>query len=285
MPRADEREAGADSVAAALNYLVDTGERPVTYVSEPGSGPSRRVGPYEKRRASIRDGRAVLDRLSLDEQGFLLVRRETAMSDFYDGEAVRAVYYPEVERLVKEVSGASKVVVFDHNLRAEATATRQEKRVREPVRVVHNDYTPRSGPQRVRDLLPADEAEALLKHRFAVINVWRPIRAPVQTAPLAVCDARSIAPADWVATDLKYRDRTGEVYQATFNPDHRWYYFPNMAPTEALLIKCYDSAADGRARFTAHTAFDDPTAPSDAPARESIEARTLAFFAPPVAAA
>ena len=117
-----------------------------------------------------------------------------------------------------------------------------------------------------------------MKHRFAVINVWRPISGPVQESPIAVCDARSIAQSDWVESDLKYRDRTGEVYSITFNPHHRWFYFPQMQRDEAILLKCYDSKDDGRARFTAHTAFDDPTSPPDAPARESIETRTLVFF-------
>jgi hypothetical protein len=147
------------------------------------------------------------------------------------------------------------------------------------VRFVHNDYTERSGPQRVRDLLSEEEAEARLRSRFAVINVWKPIRGPVLQAPLAVCDARSLRPEDLVPTDLKYRDRTGEVYSITFSPDHRWFYFSQMRAEEAMLIKCFDSDG-GRARFSAHTAFDDPTSPAEAPARESIEVRTLAFFPP-----
>ena len=129
----------------------------------------------------------------------------------------------------------------------------------------------------MRDLFPK-EADALLKRRFAFVNVWRPIVGPVKDSPLAVCDAQTIAPKDWVPTDLIYPDRVGEIYSVAFNDAHRWYFFPDMQPDEALLIKCYDSAKDGRARFAAHTAFDDPTAPADAPPRESIEARTIAFF-------
>jgi hypothetical protein len=115
------------------------------------------------------------------------------------------------------------------------------------------------------------------------INVWRPIRGPVQSSPLAVCDARSMTLQDFVAMDLRYRDRTGEVYSVAFNPNHRWFYFPYMERNEVLFLKGYDSAEDGRARFTAHTAFEDPTSPPDAPARESIEARALVFFAPEAA--
>ena len=102
----------------------------------------------------------------------------------------------------------------------------------------------------------------------------RPIRGPVQGTPLAVCDSRSIAQKDLVPTDLKH-----EVYMVTFNPKHRWFYFPDMEANEVLLIKGFDSMEDGRARFTAHAAFEDPTAPSPAPGRESIEARALVFYA------
>jgi hypothetical protein len=128
----------------------------------------------------------------------------------------------------------------------------------------------------VRDLL-GDEADALLRGRVQVINLWRPIRGPLRDAPLAVCDARSVAPGDLVPSDLVYRDRVGETYGVTFNPQHRWFYVPDMQPDEALLLKCYDSATDGRARFAPHTAFEDPTAPADVAPRESIELRTFVF--------
>jgi hypothetical protein len=201
------------------------------------------------------------------------------MQDFYNEDEVRSVYYPEMERLIKDLTGASRVLIFDHTLRAEDDAIREEKKVREPVRRVHNDYTEWSGPQRVRDLL-TDEAEELLKHRFAVIQTWRPIRKPVLTAPLAIADARSLPLQNLIATERRYPDRVGEIYHITFNPDHRWFYFPNMQRNELLVFKTFDSQKDGRARWTAHAAFDDPTSPPDAPPRESIEVRSLAFFPP-----
>lgn len=279
MERPGEYEQAIDSVKASLTYLVDTGEKPVSLSAEPGSI-SIHKGRYEERAVTIHNGRLFRDRLSLDRQGFFFINHQTNVSDFYDEEEVRSVYYPEMERLVKELTGASKVLVFDHTLRAEDDATREEKKVREPVRRVHNDYTEWSGPQRVRDLLPADEAQALLRHPFAVIQVWRPIRNPVQTAPLAIADARSLEPKDLIPTERTYPDRVGEIYHIVFNLNHRWFYFPNMQRSEALVFKTYDSEKDGRARFTAHAAFDDPTGPPDAPARESIEARMLAFFSP-----
>jgi hypothetical protein len=264
-------------IDGVLNYTEDTGEKPFTYLYEPPPGAPARSARTAKHAMSIFDGRAVQSRISLDSEGFALVRHETKAGNFYDPEEVRRVYYPEVERLVKEATGAARVVVFDHNVRCRPMAKRGEAGVREPVKFAHNDYTLKSGPQRVRDLLP-HEADELLKHRFGVINVWRPISGPVRESPLAVCDARTMEMRDFLPSDLLYRDRTGEVYSIAFNPNHRWYYFPLMRRDEALLLKCYDSAADGRARFTAHSAFEDPSSPPDAPPRESIEARTLAFW-------
>lgn len=271
---------GLTYVETTLNYLVDRAEKPVNYMYTPPPGVPERTGRYAKYPMPIYDGRAIAQQLTLDKHGFMLTRHETAVANFYDANEVHAVYYPEVERLVKEVTGAEKVVVFDHNVRCAPMAKQGENGARMPVMTAHNDYTLRSGPQRVRDLLDADEAEARLQQRFMEINVWRPIRGPVQATPLSVCDAQSMSLQDFVAMDLKYRDRTGEVYAVAFNPNHRWFYFPCMEKNEALLLKCYDSLDDGRARFTAHSAFDDPTTPPNAAARESIEARTLVFFAP-----
>jgi hypothetical protein len=201
------------------------------------------------------------------------------VTDFYDEDAVRRIYYPEAERLVASATSASRVVVFDLTIRRRlpGVADRAAGAPRQPVPRVHNDYTVKSGPQRVRDLL-GEEADALLAGRFSVINVWRPIRGPLRDAPLAVCDARSVAFEDFVPSDLLFRDRTGEIYAVTYNPSHRWFYVPEMREDEALLLKCYDSAQDGRARFAPHTAFEDPTAPTDILPRESIELRTLVFY-------
>jgi hypothetical protein len=269
--------ANLDHVQAPISYLADPSERPVTYLYEPSAGVPMRSGKTVKQPMTILNGRPVADQLTLDGQGFELVHHETHVRDFYDGAEVKASYYPEVERLVKEATGAKRVVVFDHNVRNGLKVPERKAGIREPVKFAHNDYTLKSGPQRVRDLL-GGEAEDLLKHRFAVINVWRSIAGPIEESPIAVCDAQSMKPEDFVQTDLKYRDRTGEVYSVAYNPNHRWYYFPKMRKDEALLLKCYDSATDGRARFTSHTAFEDPTSPPDAPYRQSIEARTLVFF-------
>jgi hypothetical protein len=267
-----------ESVEASLNYLAEMDEKPYSYNYSPPPGvalTNRRVAPHL---VPVRNARVIADRLSLDREGFALVHHESAVTNFYDNGEVLAVYYPECESILKKATGATRVVLFDHIVRNPVRSEAGEKGIKRPATSVHNDYTLQSARQRLRDLLP-DEAEALLKTRFAIINVWRPIRGPLRDSPLAVCDAQTLRDDDFVASDLLYPDRQGETYAVRFNPDHRWYYIPEMRPDEALLLKCYDSAEDGRARFTAHTAFADPTTPPDAPPRESIETRALVFFA------
>jgi hypothetical protein len=265
------------TIETTFNYLADMADKPFYYLYEPPAGTSWRNTHGDRHRLRVHNARELAPAPTLDREGFTLGRVETAVANLYDPGAVREVYYREVEQLVRDVTGAARVVAFDHNVRCARMAAQHENGAQNPVKYAHNDYTETSGPQRVRDLFGA-EAEDLLRGRCAVINVWKPIRGPVQETPLAVCDARTIRPSDFVATDLRYRDRTGEVYSLRFNPAHRWFYFPHMETSEAMLLKCYDSASD-RARFTAHSAFEDPTSPADAPTRESIEVRTLAFFA------
>jgi hypothetical protein len=223
--------------------------------------------------------RPLADGLTLDVQGFALVHAPTSVTDFYDEAQLEARYYREAEDLVKQATGATRVVVFDHTIRRreQGVEDRAPGTPRQPVTRIHGDYTEVSGPQRVRDLMGA-EADDLLRRRFAIVNVWRPIRGPLFDAPLAVCDATSLAGGDLVPQDLIYRDRKGEIYGLTFNPAHRWYYAPAMRADEALLLKCFDSSKDGRARFMPHTSFADPNAPADMLPRESIELRTLVFF-------
>lgn len=272
-----ETEVGG-TVEASVTYLVDTGVKPVTYVNMPEEEKKNPGGTYETHTHTVHDARVIADELDLDREGFALVPQETAVTDFYDADQLENIYKPELERLLKEVTGARRVVVFDLTLRAEDEEIRNARGVRSPVRRVHNDYTERSAPKRVRDLLPPEEAEDLLTRRFAIVNVWRPLFGPLDNKPLALLDARSIAPEDLIATERRAKDRIGEVQHVTYNPDHIWYYFPRQERNETVLIKCYDSATDGRSRFAAHTAIDNANEPPGARPRESIEARTFVFF-------
>lgn len=280
MTQADVMDKAADFIEAELSYTLDTGEKPVTSTEGIHEKLEERRGERDHRTLPIHNGRPLADQFSLDVEGFEFVHHDTKVKDFYDRDELERVYYPEMIELVKQHTGATRVLVFDHTLRAAAQAIQEQKQVRDAVRAVHNDYTDWSGPQRVRDLLPPDEAEELLKYRLEVIQVWRPINQPVDDAPLAIADARSLDPKDLIASERRYPDRVGEIYQIAYNPNHKWFYFPEMRRDEALVFKCYDSMTDGRARWTAHTGFDNPAARADAAPRESIEIRTLAFFAP-----
>lgn len=264
------------AIEATLNYLIDTGEKIVT-AAGPGGTADMRGGELDPHRVAIRNGRLHPGGFELEREGFRFVRHDTKVADFYDEAEVRSRYYAEMEALVKAESGATRVVVFDHTLRTGDDAVREARKIREVVPRVHNDYTEWSAPQRVRDIVP-DEAEALLKRRFAVVQVWRPIKHPVESFPLALADARTIATNDLVISERRYQHRVGQTYAIKFNPNHEWYWFPRMRREEAIVFKVFDSEKDGRARWTAHTAFDDPTSPPNAHPRESIEIRTLAFF-------
>ncbi|MGF1503178.1 MAG: CmcJ/NvfI family oxidoreductase [Paracoccaceae bacterium] len=258
-----------DRVTATLHYLRRDGTRPAV---------DMRLDPEDRDRALAADPRPVEIRngwlrpaADLEREGFTLVERPTALRDFDDEDAIGQVYRPEAARLIAEISGASEVHVFDHTLRR--GAGERGPSGRPPVRRVHNDYTERSAPRRVRNLRPDAAGRP-----FAVINLWRPVSGPVLSAPLALAEAGSVPAADLIATDLVYADRVGEIFHAAWSAQHRWVYYPRMSRDEALIFKGFDSRTDGRARLSIHTAFDDPTTPADAPPRESIEIRALAFF-------
>jgi len=278
MAQLAELDTGRETLDATLSYFVDTKEMPVSLVGAPGES-DRRVGGGDSapHRVTLQNGRLHAGEFVFEKNGFRFLRHDTRVADFYDEDEIRRVYYPEMEALVKQESGAKRVVVIDHTLRTADDDLRQAAKVRDVVRRVHNDYTEWSGPQRVRDLM-GDEAEELLKLRFAIVQTWRPIRHPVESWPLAIADARSLSPDDLVVTERRYPDRIGQTSAITWNPEHRWYWFPDMRPDEALIFKVYESLKDGPARFTAHTAFEDPAMPRHARPRESVEIRTLAFF-------
>jgi hypothetical protein len=229
----------------------------------------------------IDDGWARADTFSLDKEGFALREFRDAFDRFDDDEAVRSQFYGPVAEFVRGAVGARRVAIFDHTIRSKTNVlpltTEQTTTQRAPVMLVHCDYTPVSGPMRVRQVLP-DEADALLGRRVAFYNFWKPLKRRVEEKPLAMCDVTSATQDDMLKMKLRYRERTGEIFVMRHSPAHRWWYFPKMTPDNVVLLKTYESETDGRARFLGHSAFDDPNTPSDAPVRESIEIRTMAFF-------
>lgn len=267
------------SVRATMNYSVDNGIPPDYYFYEPD--PSLKLNPpgTDVKEVEIHNGWSEVDRLSADREGFELHDFGARFDQFDDEASIRSTFHPQVVDFVKRHTGAREVVVFDHTIRKRmASDLKVQTEVHRPaVMLVHSDYTVISGPQRVRDIMQ-QRAEPLLQRRVAFFNVWKPLYRPVEELPLAMIDAQSHDGADFLRMDLKYRERTGEIYVLRHNPAHRWLYFPHMAAHHALLLKTYDSSTDGRCRFMGHSAFEDPTTAPDAPKRESIEVRTMAFF-------
>jgi hypothetical protein len=261
------------TLTTTLHYTRRGAERPVRYVNEPPPGVPAWNGIDDARTVTIEDARGREAEFTIDRNGFALLRAPTLVRDFYATDEVKRVYYPEIETLLRAALGASRVFIFDHTVRNAARPG-----AREPARRVHNDHTINSAPRRARDHLGKD-AEELLRHRFGIVNVWRPIRGPVLDSPLALCDARSFTDADLIASDLVYPHLRGETSSVEYKPEHRWYYFSEMQTDEVVLIRVHDSAEDGRARLSFHTSFDNPLTPG-APARESIEVRALVFFPP-----
>jgi len=271
--------ANLPSVEAELNYLKAGQARPVSYTFAPPPGTPWETGELEPRRVAIRDGRPLvaLNELTLDRSGFTQISHRSVLADFSHDAAIRDIYYREAEALLRDVTGAEKIVIFDQRLRDGAQGSRRTASPYEAVRRVHNDQTFASALRCMRDHLPPDEADERLKNRFAIVNLWRPL-ATVERLPLALCDARSISPNDLVPTELVYPDEVRETWSFTWNPAHRWYWFPRLRPDEALLLKIYDSLEQGVARYTAHTAFEDPAGSQEAPPRRSIELRALVFW-------
>jgi len=266
------------SVEAVLNYVTQRRERPYMYTFEPPDGqPSSNIG-LDPWTCSIENGRPDVHSFSLEETGFALLHERSAVKDFYDPDQVNRVYYPEAERLLMAATGALRAVVFDHTLRKHVCgAVDRRHTYRQPVQLVHVDYSDQSGPRRVRNLY-LDHENSALRSRVQIVNLWRSMRNSLRDAPLAVCDARSVAASDFVRADLVYPTGPSEVFLFAHNPSHRWYFFPEMDAAEVLIFKCYDSMQNGCTRFTPHTSFVDPAMPSESSPRESIELRVLLIY-------
>jgi hypothetical protein len=266
----------------SFNYTRDTGVSPEIYFYDvPAHTPARAPGGDEHTMV-VKDGWSRADGFSLDREGFALGEfGRHGFERWDDDDAIRREFHGHVSNFVRQTVGAKRVIVFDHTIRSKLNEQQQTAEhtttQRAPVMLVHCDYTPLSAPLRVRQLLP-DEADMLLERRVAFYNFWLPLRRRVEEKPLAMCDCTSTAPEDFLTLKMHYRDREGEIYVMRHAPRHRWWYFPHMTPSQAVLLKTYDSATDGRARFLGHSAFDHPDTAPDAPRRESIEIRTIAFF-------
>lgn len=275
-------EARGRVVEATVGYLGDCTGKPIFY----GRQKELNNLPIEQKPVRIEDVRPIEAEVTLDREGFALARHESRVRDFFDRAEVGSVYLRELEELLNQVTGASKVVASAGGVlrRSERSPGFQKDGSTVPARFAHCDYSANHQGSAfwIKRMLPADEARERLGRRFAIYNLWRALSDPPQDAPLAVCDARTVATRDIVwsdcvidppgAPELKFENA---VFR--YSPAHRWCYFPAMRKDEVLIFKGFDSDP-ARATCVPHSAFDDPSCPESAPPRESIDVRAFAFF-------
>ncbi|KAF8707039.1 hypothetical protein AX14_013727 [Amanita brunnescens Koide BX004] len=269
----------ADLVTTTINYNVPPadGARAFRMIDDA----SERNFSYQTQEVQVENIRSKEDAVSLDTAGFQFYTISAKYKgEFLDDEEVKREYYPESEELLKKLTGASKVVIFNHTIRRNKPDQSDNGHNERAVQRAHVDQTTAASVACVQHHFPPDETQALLQHRFQIINLWRPMSVPALEFPVALCDFRSVDPkSDVFPAAIVFPDREHEMYFVKYNPNHKWKYVRGMTPDEFVLIKCFDSTQEGSvAKFTPHTAFQDPTTPEDAPYRQSIEVRALVFY-------
>lgn len=271
---ATSTEASGSQIHARMNFCIP-GEKVIFYPTDR----EKSQWPYREHDVTISDVRPVAGRLSLERNGFVLLNRPSAVEDLYDEAEVERVYLPEVQALIAELTGADKVITFGRMTRTDREGAEQGNL---PAFGAHVDYGDRTVRRFATEVLGEEEAARWLGGRYMLINVWRPITV-VRRSPLAVCDASTVRASD--LNDSEVRGGLGDPnrptlygFSVSFSPAQRWYYVPGMRPEEVLAFKLFDSDASA-VQWTAHSAFELPDTPPDAPPRESIEIRTIAFIA------
>ncbi|KAJ6555123.1 hypothetical protein DFH09DRAFT_1493249 [Mycena vulgaris] len=269
------------STTASLNFYVSPkdGVRAYQNITSVTGVPDKNF-TMEAHDVEIQNLRGNESAATLNTTGFQIYKHPAKHTAFMSDAAIEKEYYPESIELIKRLTGASRVVLFDHTVRRRRPGVESGPGKRQPAAMTHVDQTKASAVARVHRHLPAEEVPELLKHRFQIINLWRPISHPADDWPLALCDFRTVDPVnDILPVALILPDLEGELGGVKYNPNQKWTYFSGVAPDELILIKCSDSLQDGSvALYTPHTAFEDPATPEGTPPRESIELRALVFY-------
>ena len=277
-----------DAVVAMLRYVAPQAQPLHTYAYDPPDGSPRFNGTLVEHAMSVHDARGLDHGTEFHGPGFTLTEHRTDVVHFDSDREVIDIGYPEAEMLVRRVTGAPHARVFDHTLRRRATHRPpldglggSFAAIREPVGRVHADYTPISAPMRLKHVLEEETAERVMRDRYMIVGLWRPLlRDPLQDAPLALVDARSVCRDDLVFNDIVYPDRRGQTYAVRHNAAHQWYYFSGQTREEVTVFVHYDSARahDAVTGACPHTAFEHPLTPAGAAPRQSIELRALAWY-------
>ncbi|KAG1810576.1 uncharacterized protein BJ212DRAFT_1484153 [Suillus subaureus] len=274
----------ASDTVSTLNYFLAPvdGSRPYNRINaDSATGKLARNFTHEPHDMQIEDVRGKEELYKLDNAGFQYGREAAKHTSFLNDDEIEREYYPESIDLIKRVTGATRIVIFDHTVRRRRPGEAGDNPGRrQPVSAAHVDQTPAAATARVHRHLPPTEVPSLLRRRFQIINLWRPISHAAVDWPLALCDFRSVDfEQDLVPVALIYPDHEGETFGVKYNANHQWKYLNSMTPEEFVLIKCSDSVQDGSvARLTPHTGFQDPNTPEGTPPRESIELRALVFY-------
>jgi len=275
----------ATTVPANLTYYAPPEDGSQPWITNWPGPDGERIKNYKTKGypGQIENVRGTEEQYDIDKMGFEFRRIPSAMktADFDVEEKIVNDYYSECAAIIKQLKGASKVVLFDHTIRRNDPIQPHTLKSRKPVDQVHVDQSPEAATNRVKRHCPPEEVPDLLQKRFQILNLWRSFGdQDVFDRPLALCDFRSLNPkTDLVPTTLKYPERVGEIYSVNYSPAHQWKYWRGMNKEEFILIKCYDSISDGSvAVCTPHTSFDDPTKPDNTQYRTSIEVRALVFY-------
>lgn len=266
------------TVKTRLTYVGLNNERPRYYAVNA----SRNVITRDRRTIHIEDARSRAEQPSLSREGFALLSHDSAVADFCDPGELARIYASEVERLVRDVSGADQVVVCGQAVHRfnERPPVPVELNILRPARFVHIDTSDSTAKAFTDRWRPKNNIQPV--RRFAHYNVWRALSPPPQDIPLALCDARSVLPSELVdadsITDVPGRPESSiVVVLVRYSPRHRWSYFSDMGRNEVLVFKSHDSDPT-QPHHVPHSAFKDPSCPTEVAPRASIEARAVAFW-------
>lgn len=276
-PKARKQQNTHD-VTTELNYWDDPcdGSRPTPiYI---GKGHVTNERPHRSHRVVISDISGNEGHYTLDSHGFQYLHWDSMEKEFLDDGKIETCYYAECDQLLREVTGGSRIHIFNHKVRRGPTHWHHlgQKNLanRGPVTKTHVDQSYDGAEMRLRWELP-NEADELVKKRYQIINVWRPIKQ-IRKDPVAVADSSSVPDADLVAAEMIEDGYQGESWVVKPNPAHKWYFKHLLSPDEVLLIKCFDSD-EVVARRALHSAFEDPSYRENE-CRQSIEVRCLVLY-------
>jgi len=218
----------------------------------------------------VSDIRTSKPRVSFENTSVGFATFPTTVSTF-TGDAWQDAYNAELIRLLQSEIGAQEVIVFDHTLRVD-----DPNADRAPARNVHSDFSIDGAEKRLIDILGEDKAAAWANGHYAFVNIWRPVGAPINSAPLGFIRPASVAEQDWILLDLIYPNRKGQIMGIAANPQHDWLYMSKMTPDDVAFFNIFDNRG---LPSIAHSALDMIEDPDIHTVRRSIESRTLVRYA------